>query len=106
MICPNTGGPCRLVREVAGELGVTPSQVAIAWTTHRSTAVLPIVGARRVDQLRDNLGALDVTLTPDLAARLDEATGFSPGFPTEFIDQTSPWVFGAAHLEERRRDAR
>jgi aryl-alcohol dehydrogenase-like predicted oxidoreductase len=94
------------VREVADELGVTPSQVAIAWTTHRSTAVLPIVGARRVDQLRDNLGALDVTLPADLATRLDDATGFSPGFPTEFIEQTAPWVFGAAHLETRRRDAR
>ncbi|MDT3441005.1 MULTISPECIES: aldo/keto reductase [unclassified Pseudofrankia] len=96
----------RTVREVADELGVTPSQVAIAWTTCRSAAILPILGARRVDQLRDNLGALDVTLTPDLVARLDSATGFSPGFPTEFIDQTSPWVLGAADLDSQPHGAR
>ncbi|OHV40582.1 MULTISPECIES: aldo/keto reductase [Pseudofrankia] len=86
----------RSVRAIADELGVTPSQVAIAWTRSRSVAILPILGARRVDQLRDNLGALDVTLSPDLVDRLDDATGFSPGFPTDFIDQNSPWVFGAA----------
>ncbi len=63
--------------------------------------VVPIVGARRVDQLRDNLGALDVTLPAALAVRLEEATGFTPGFPTDFIDQTAPWVFGAALVEAR-----
>ncbi|MCM3885273.1 aldo/keto reductase [Frankia sp. R82] len=89
----------KAVHEVAGELGVTSSQVAIAWTTHRSATIRPILGVRRVDQLRDNLGALDVTLPPELVSRLDDATGFSPGFPTEFIDQTSPWVFGAALVE-------
>jgi len=50
------------VQEVAGDLGVTPSQVAIAWTQARSPAVHPIIGARRVDQLLDNLGAAQVDL--------------------------------------------
>ncbi|HEY3503409.1 MAG TPA: aldo/keto reductase [Actinocatenispora sp.] len=86
----------RTVHEVADERGATPAQVAIAWTMARSPAIRPIIGARRADQLRDNLGALDVRLSAEECARLEAATDFAPGFPTEFIAQTSPWVFGAA----------
>lgn len=86
----------RAVQEVADELGVTASQVAIAWTRARSRAIHPILGARSVRQLRDNLGALDVTLPADAVERLCAAVDFSAGFPTDFIDQTSPWVFGEA----------
>jgi aryl-alcohol dehydrogenase-like predicted oxidoreductase len=88
------------VRDVADELGASPAQVAIAWTRARSTSVLPILGARRVEQVRDNLGAIDVTLTPEQCARLESATDFTAGFPTDFIAETSPWVFGAALLEK------
>ncbi len=88
------------VRVAANDLGATPSQVAIAWTRARSAAIHPILGARRVEQLRDNLGALDMALPPELVARLDAATGFEVGFPTDFIAQTSPWVFGAALVDD------
>jgi aryl-alcohol dehydrogenase-like predicted oxidoreductase len=82
------------VQEVADELGVTPSQVAIAWVRAQSPAVHPIVGARTVEQLQDNLGALDCVLPGELSRRLAGATGFTAGFPTDFIAQTSSWVFG------------
>jgi aryl-alcohol dehydrogenase-like predicted oxidoreductase len=88
----------RAVREIADERGATPAQVAIAWTMTRSPAIHPIIGARRVDQLRDNLGALAVDLTPEDRARLESAAPFEPGFPTDFIAQTSGWVFGAAQV--------
>jgi aryl-alcohol dehydrogenase-like predicted oxidoreductase len=90
-------GIARAVQDVADELGATPSQVAIAWTRTRSRAVHPILGARRLDQLQDNLGALEVILPPELATRLEEASGFQIGFPTDFITETSPWVFGETH---------
>ncbi|MEV4013465.1 aldo/keto reductase [Nonomuraea angiospora] len=91
----------RAVQEVADSLGASSSQVAIAWTRARSRAVLPIVGARTVEQLADNLGAVDVDLPEDAVRRLDDATGFTLGFPADFIAQTSPWVFGEAsrHLD-------
>ncbi|MEU6789199.1 aldo/keto reductase [Nonomuraea angiospora] len=91
----------RVVQEVADSLGASSSQVAIAWTRARSRAVLPIVGARTVEQLADNLGVVDVDLPEDAVRRLDEATGFTLGFPADFIAQTSPWVFGEAsrHLD-------
>jgi aryl-alcohol dehydrogenase-like predicted oxidoreductase len=86
----------QVVQDVAGDLGATPSQVAIAWTASRSRAIHPILGARSVEQLRDNLAAADLTLPPESLARLEQATGFTLGFPGDFIAQTSPWVFGAA----------
>ncbi len=84
----------RVVQEVAEQLGVTPAQVAIAWIRSRSRALHPILGARRLDQLLENLAALNVELSADLVARLDAATNFDPGFPTNFIQGTSPWVYG------------
>jgi diketogulonate reductase-like aldo/keto reductase len=66
----------------------------------RSRSVHPIVGARRVEQLRDNLGALDVQLPPEACARLEAATGFTLGFPSDFINETSSWVFGAALVDQ------
>jgi aryl-alcohol dehydrogenase-like predicted oxidoreductase len=84
------------VHEVAGDLGVTPSQVALAWTMTRSPAVHPILGARRVDQLRDNLASLDVELPGEAVKRLESAADFDIGFPSAFISEASGWVFGAA----------
>lgn len=84
------------VREAADELGATPAQVAIAWTTARFPAVHPILGARRVEQLTDNLGAAGLVLPDEVVARLEAATDFRPGFPHEFIEDTSAWVYGTA----------
>ncbi|MCF2532017.1 aldo/keto reductase [Yinghuangia soli] len=84
------------VQDVADELGATPSQVAIAWTMAKSPAVLPIIGARNVEQLTDNLGAAGLALPAEAVARLDAVSGFRPGFPTEFIDGTMRWVLGDA----------
>lgn len=86
------------VQDVADELGLTSSQVAIAWTMSRSPVIHPIIGARTAGQLRENLAA-GHTLPPEAIARLEEATGFTPGFPNDFIAQTSAWVFGSALID-------
>ncbi|WP_035293218.1 aldo/keto reductase [Actinoalloteichus caeruleus] len=80
---------------VAGELGVSAAQVALAWTRRRAP-VLPIVGVRDADQLANSLGAVDLVLPDDVVDRLEAATGFEAGFPTDFISQceTDPFVFG------------
>jgi aryl-alcohol dehydrogenase-like predicted oxidoreductase len=88
----------REVLAVAGELGVTPAQVALAWTRAHSRTVIPIVGARRLEQLTDNLGFVDVELSAEQCARLEAATGFQVGFPSDFIDQNARWVFGAGDV--------
>ncbi len=88
------------LHSVAGDVGATPSQVAIAWLRTRSPAIHPIIGARRLDQLLDNLGAAEVGLPDDAVARLEAATAIDLGFPTTFIAETGPWVFGAASMRE------
>ncbi|MFI5896073.1 aldo/keto reductase [Actinoplanes sp. NPDC051513] len=87
-------------QDVADEIGATPSQVAIAWTAARSKAIVPIIGARSLEQLTDNLGAKDVTLSPEQVEKLTTATDFERGFPHDFIDGIGPWVFGKALIAE------
>jgi aryl-alcohol dehydrogenase-like predicted oxidoreductase len=66
----------RRVRElgvIAAELGVTLAQLSIAWCASNPHVSTVITGASRVEQVRENLGALDVIdrLTPDVLARID-----------------------------------
>ncbi|MBM0256031.1 aldo/keto reductase [Micromonospora sp. 4G55] len=61
------------VRAVATRHGVTPAQVAIAWTLAQGPHVIPIPGTRRLEHLVDNIGAADVTLTAADLAELDSA---------------------------------
>jgi aryl-alcohol dehydrogenase-like predicted oxidoreductase len=102
-LTPGDHQAARAVQEVAEELGVTASQVAIAWTRTRSHAVHPIIGSRNVNQLQDNLGALDVALPADAVGRLDAAVKFDLGYPTDINTGPRPWVFGnrEARLEGR-----
>ena len=84
------------VGAVAADLGASPAQVAIAWAMHRSRSVHPILGVRRPEQLADDLGALDVELTAESVARLETATGFEAGFPSDFIAGMQGFVHGEA----------
>jgi aryl-alcohol dehydrogenase-like predicted oxidoreductase len=61
-----------VVREIAAAHGVTPGQVALAWLAAQGDDVVPIPGTKRRTYLEENLGALDVTLTTDDLARLDD----------------------------------
>ena len=56
---------------VAGQLGVKPMQVALAWLLHRSPNILLIPGTSSVAHLRENLAAGRLTLSPQTLAELD-----------------------------------
>jgi aryl-alcohol dehydrogenase-like predicted oxidoreductase len=75
-----------LVAKIAAEHGASSAQVAIAWVrAQQGTAtVIPIVGARTVPQIEDNLGVLDLELSPDDLAQLDAASAIELGFPHDF----------------------
>ncbi len=60
-----------IVERVAQRRGATPAQVAIAWVLTRGSDVVPIPGTKRVRYLEENVGAIDVTLTPEDLAELD-----------------------------------
>jgi len=61
------------VRELAAEKGVTPGQLALAWTLHRGEHVVPIPGTKRVAYLEENLAAAEVSLSEDEVEQIAEA---------------------------------
>ncbi len=67
--------------EVAAETGRTVPQVAINWLLQRPTVATVIIGARNEEQLRQNLGAVGWSLTPEQVARLDAASATTPAYP-------------------------
>ena len=60
---------------VADEVDASPAQVALAWLQHRDGVTAPIVGARTVDQLSENLASAAVDLSDEQVDRLTEAKG-------------------------------
>ena len=66
---------------VAMETGKTVAQVALNWLLQRPTVCNVIVGARTETQLRDNLGAIGWSLSPEQVARLDAASRRAPAYP-------------------------
>ncbi|HZR35998.1 MAG TPA: aldo/keto reductase [Nevskia sp.] len=78
------------LERVARESGRSMAQVALNWTANRPGVASVIVGATRLSQLEDNLGALDFRLAPGLAAQLDAA-----GAP----EQQYPYYFFGAELQ-------
>jgi len=61
------------LREIAAQLNVSVAQVAIAWVAAQGKDIIPLVGARRRDQLAESLGALNVKLTPENLSTLTQA---------------------------------
>lgn len=70
-----------IMRTIAAEKGCTVPQVAIAWLLHQKVVTSVIVGAKRLDQLADNIGAVEVTLSDEDLASLDAATRLAPEYP-------------------------
>jgi len=61
------------LKTIATEKGCSTAQLAIAWVAARGNDVIPLIGAKRRDQLGDAIGALDVTLSPADLARIESA---------------------------------
>jgi aryl-alcohol dehydrogenase-like predicted oxidoreductase len=73
------------VKKVALEVDRSPSQVALAWVRQQPGIVLPILGARTLRQLQDNLASLELTLSAEHLSRLDAVSKVEMGFPHDFL---------------------
>ena len=73
------------VNRISQEIGRSAAQVALAWLRYRELPVIPIVGARKLSQLEDNLDSLKLELSPEQVASLDQASSIEMGFPHDFI---------------------
>ena len=85
---------------IAGEVGCTPAQLALAWLLHQGDDILPIPGTTSVEHLKDDLGAADVRLSPEVLARLDALINPDTVFGDRYSDQANrevdTEVFGRA----------
>ena len=75
------------VKSVAAEVGRNMAQIALAWLRYQAVPVIPIIGARRLSQLEDNLASLDVELSAAQLKSLDAASRVELGFPQEFYSK-------------------
>jgi len=73
------------VKDAATKTGKSAAQIALNWVLHRRGVTAPIIGARNLDQLEDNLGATGWTLDDETAKALNWASAFRLGYPYEFI---------------------
>ena len=82
------------VRSVAGELGRSMAEVALAWVAQRRGVSSVLIGASRVEQLQQNLAALSVTFTPEQQARLDAVSAPPVLNPYFIFDLPRDRIFG------------
>jgi aryl-alcohol dehydrogenase-like predicted oxidoreductase len=93
-----------VVKEIAAEIGKTPSQVALAWTLLNEAVTTPIMGVRTLAQFEDNLGALEVKLSDGQRARLASASAIELGFPHVMLQlpMVRNVIFGNVEIAARK----
>jgi aryl-alcohol dehydrogenase-like predicted oxidoreductase len=81
------------VIDIAKEQGATPAQVSIAWLLHKAeastTSIIPILGARKLEQLEEAFEAMNLSLTQEQVERLDVVSQVVLGNPHDIITQGS-----------------
>ena len=82
------------VKTVSDEVGRSMAQVALAWLRYRPVPVIPIIGARKLSQLQDNLASFDLTLSADQLKTLDEASRIELGFPHDLYPKARTFTYG------------
>ena len=85
---------------IAGEVGVSAAQVALAWLREKGKAqnsvMIPIIGARKLSQFEDNLASVGLSLSPEQVKRLDDISAVPLPFPQSFVNypQVNQIVYG------------
>jgi aryl-alcohol dehydrogenase-like predicted oxidoreductase len=88
------------VARVADELGVGSAEVALAWVRSRPAVTSTLIGVRTIEQLRSNLASLQVTLTPEQLATLEEPSAPSLDFPAPNNARLGPMLgFGGTTVD-------
>ena len=73
--------------EVAADAGKTPAQTALNWVKDQPGVTSPIIGASKLHQVQDNLGAVGWTLTTEQRAKLSEISDLPGPYPYDFISR-------------------
>ncbi|MDQ0317467.1 aldo/keto reductase [Amorphus orientalis] len=78
-----------VMRRIGEEKNASVAQVALAWLLHQPVVTSVIVGAKRVDQLSDNLGAVEVELSEDDLSAINAVTELPPEYPGWMLERQS-----------------
>ena len=88
------------LKRIAGELGRTPAETALAWTVGRPAIASVLIGASRAGQVTRNITALEITLSDDQRAVLGEVSAPAPAFPwSGFSAGVRRSIFGGCEVE-------
>lgn len=90
--------------EAAEKLDSSPARIALNWVQTRPGVTSTILGARRLDQLEDNLACLDIELPDDILQRLDEATTPTLPFPINFVNNMDSFYANGTTINGRSSD--
>nr|WP_019366814.1 aldo/keto reductase [Pseudomonas luteola] len=78
----NQAWPCIIeMRAIGDARGISVARVALAWLLAKPYVTSVIIGAKRIDQLEDNLGAVNIVLTDEELARLEAVSALPPYYP-------------------------
>lgn len=92
-----------VAQAVAREVDRPVAQVALAWLLGRPGVTSTIIGARSAAQMQENLGALELALSAEQRARLDDVSKIVPGHPYLFFSEYSQgMMYGTARVERWR----
>jgi aryl-alcohol dehydrogenase-like predicted oxidoreductase len=81
------------MQEIAGRTQATVAQIALAWLLHQPSVTSVIIGAKKENQLKDNLAAVDVKLEAGDLEKLDKVSALAPEYPG--------WMFGVQGSDRR-----
>jgi len=89
------------VKIVSEQTGCSMAQVALAWLRYRPVPVIPIIGARKLTQLQDNLASLDLELSAEHLKSLEEASRVELGFPQDLYAITAVGAIRYGGMRDR-----
>jgi len=81
---------------IAKQRNSTSAALALAWVQSRPAVTSTIIGARRIDQLDQNLAALDLTLASEEVAALDKLSAPTLNFPANFLKSAAAFMHAGA----------
>jgi len=73
------------IKEIGDGMNATMSQVSLRWVMQKDWVTAPIIGARNIEQLNDNLGSVKITLSPEHMKFLNDFTNLPPAYPYEWL---------------------
>jgi aryl-alcohol dehydrogenase-like predicted oxidoreductase len=76
-----------VMQQIAQQKGISVAQLALAWLLHQPAVTSVIIGAKKTEQLEDNLKAIDVKLTQEELQQLDEVSKLQPEYPGWMLER-------------------